>query len=166
MVEAGDTQTTEKAINLYGKFGIFTEAELRSRAEILYETYAKSINIEALTMIDMASKQIVPAVARYTKPLADTVIAVKTAGADASVQSELLIEASTLLKEAKTALTKLITAQKEAVAMGEGKEQAFFYKDVVKVAMDELRAPVDKLEMIVDKEVWPMPSYGDLIFEV
>ena len=166
MIEAVDTLTTEKSINLFGKFHIFTEAELSSRAEILYETYSKTINIEALTMIDMASKQIIPAVAKYTKELADTVIAVKEAGADASVQAELLTEISALLKESKEALKKLVKVQAEAVAMEEGKEQSFYYKDTVKVVMDELRTPVDKLEMLVDKEVWPMPSYGDLMFEV
>ena len=166
MVEAVETLVTEKSIKLFEKFHIFTEAELYSRAEVLYETYSKTINIEALTMIDMASKQILPAVTRYTKSLADTVIAVKEAGADTSVQSELLCEVSELLKEAKNALKKLIAVQAEAVAMVEGKEQAFYYKDTVKTTMDELRAPVDKLEMIVDKEVWPMPTYGELMFEV
>jgi glutamine synthetase len=114
----------------------------------------------------MASKQIIPAIVKYTKSLADTVIAVTNAEVDASVQKELLAESSELLKEAKDALTKLITVQKEAISMKEGKEQAFFYKDYVKVAMEELRIPIDKLEMIVDKDMWPMPSYGDLLFEV
>jgi len=85
MIEAVDTLTTEKSVKLFNKFGIFTKAELESREEVLYETYAKTINIEALTMIDMASKQIIPAVIKYTKSLADTVIAVKEAGADSSV---------------------------------------------------------------------------------
>ena len=166
MIEAVETLTTEKAVRLFEKFGIFTRAELESREEILYETYAKTINIEALTMIDMASKQILPAVVKYTKTLADTVIAVKEAGADASVQAELLSEVSSLLAEAKAALSKLKEADAKAAAMEEGKEQAFFYKDVVKEVMSELRTPVDKLEMLVDKEVWPIPSYGDLMFEV
>ncbi len=166
MVEATETLTTEKSVKLFEKFHIFTKAELESREEILYETYAKTINIEALTMIDMASKHLIPAVIRYTKSLADTVIAVKAAGADASVQSELLIQSDALLKEAKDALNKLVEDQKTAVAMADGKEQAFYYKDTVTADMDALRAPIDKLEMIVDKEVWPMPSYGDLIFEV
>lgn len=166
MIEAVETLTTDKAVKLFEKFGIFTKAELESREEILYETYAKTINIEALTMIDMASKQILPAVVKYTKTLADTVLAVKEAGADASVQAELLSEVSGLLAEAKTALEKLKVADSEAAAMEEGKDQAFYYKDVVKEAMAELRAPVDKLEMLVDKEVWPIPSYGDLMFEV
>ena len=166
MIEAVETLTTDKAVKLFEKFGIFTRAELESREEILYETYAKTINIEALTMIDMASKQILPAVVSYTKTLADTVLAVKEAGADASVQTELLKEASLLLTNAKKALETLKLEDAKAAAMEEGKEQAFYYKDVVKKAMEELRAPVDALEMIVDKKVWPIPTYGDLMFEV
>ena len=143
-----------------------TKAELESREEVLYETYAKTINIEALTMIDMASRQIIPAVVRYTKSLADTVIAVKGAGADASVQAKLLDQVSSGLAQTKTALEKLQKAVEEAGAMQEGKEQAFFYKNVVCTAMEDLRRPVDRLEMIVEKEAWPYPTYGDLMFEV
>ncbi len=166
MIEAVDTLTTEKSVKLFNKFGIFTEAELESREEILYETYAKTINIEALTMIDMASKQIIPAVIRYTKSLADTVIAVREAGADASAQAELLKTVSEKLSAMKSALARLEEVEAKASAMGNAKEQAFYYKDVVKIAMDELRAPVDEAEMLVDKQVWPVPTYGDLIFEV
>ena len=166
MVEATETLTTDKAVRLFEKFHIFTKAELESREEVLYETYAKSINIEALTMIDMASKQLIPAVVKYTRSLADTVSAVKAAGADASVQTDMLTESTALLKDAKAALTKLVSDQAAAVAMEAGKEQAFFYKDTIKADMDALRAPIDKLEMIVDKDMWPMPSYGDLMFEV
>ncbi|MDE7444562.1 MAG: glutamine synthetase III [Lachnospiraceae bacterium] len=166
MIEAVDTLTTEKSVKLFNKFGIFTEAELESREEILYETYAKTINIEALTMIDMASKQIIPAVIRYTKSLADTVIAVREAGADASAQAELLKTVSEKLSAMKAALARLEEVEAKASAMGNAKEQAFYYKDVVKIAMDELRTPVDEAEMLVDKQVWPVPTYGDLIFEV
>ena len=166
MIEAVETLTTDKAVALFEKFGIFTKAELESREEVLFETYAKTINIEALTMIDMASKEILPVVMKYSKGLADTVIAVKEAGADASVQAELLTEVSGYLKSAKSALEKLKTAEAKAVKMDDIKAQAFFYKDEVKAAMVELREPVDALEMIVDKDVWPLPSYGDLIFEV
>ena len=96
MVEAIPALTTDKAINMFEKFKVFTKAELESRAEIKFESYAKAINIEARTMIDMASKQIIPAIIKYTKELADTVVAVKEAGADASVQAELLTEVSGL----------------------------------------------------------------------
>ena len=94
MVEAIPALTTEKAVSMFEKFKVFTKAELESRAEIKFESYAKAINIEARTMIDMASKQIIPAIIKYTKDLADTVVAVKEAGADASVQAELLTEVS------------------------------------------------------------------------
>ena len=166
MVEAIPCITTDKAVALFERFGVFTKAELESRAEIQYEAYAKAINIEARTMIDMASKQILPAVIGYTKTLADTVLAVKEAGADTSVQSEALTEVSALLKEAKDALDALVKITDEAAEKEEGSVQANFYHSDVVPAMDALRTPVDKLEMIVDKEVWPMPSYGDLIFEV
>lgn len=166
MVEASATLTTDKAIKLFEKFGIFTKVELESREEILYETYSKTINIEALTMIDMAKKQILPAVIRYTKSLADTVLAVREAGADTSVQTALLNEVSAKLAEAKKALTELEALETKASSIENQKELAFFYKDQVRVAMDNLRSPVDALEMLVDKEVWPIPTYGDLIFEV
>ena len=166
MVEASSALTTKKAIRLFEKFGIFTEAELRSREEILYETYAKSINIEALTMIEMARKQLLPAVMKYTKTLADTVISVREAGADASVQTETLKEISGKLAEAKKALTTLEEKTAKAAAITVGKDKAFFYKDEVFTAMAALRAPVDALETMVDASVWPIPTYAELLFEV
>ena len=166
MVDAIPALVTDKAIAMFGKYGVFTKAELESRVEVKYENYSKAINIEARAMIDMASKQIIPAVIKYTRSLADTVNAVVKAGAEASVQVELLNETSALLSDTKVALAKLIDVTEEAAGKAEGVEQARFFHDVVTVAMSELRAPVDKLEMIVDKEMWPMPSYGDLLFEV
>ena len=166
MVEAVPALVTEDTVSMFEKFKVFTKAELESRVEIKYENYSKAINIEARTMIDMASKQIIPAVIKYTKSLADTVLAVKEAGVDASVQAGLLKETSDLLAETKSALDALSAVTDKAAAMDEGEEQARFYHFDVVPAMETLRAPVDKLEMIVDKEAWPMPSYGDLIFEV
>ena len=166
MVESIPAITTDKAVALFERFSVFTKAELESRAEIEYEAYAKAINIEARTMIDMASKQFIPAVMKYTKQLADTVIAVKEAGADTEVQAEALTEVSVLLKETKEALATLKKVTEEAAEKEEGEVQATYYHSEVVPAMEALRVPVDKLEMIVDKEVWPMPSYGDLIFEV
>ena len=166
MVEAIPAMVTDTAVDLFERFGVFTKAELESRAEIQYETYAKAINIEARTMIDMASKQFMPAFIKYTKTLADTVNAVTAAGADASVQKEVLNEVTALMGETKKALDALVKVTDEAAAKEEGAVQANFYHSDVFPAMEALRAPVDKLEMIVDKEAWPMPSYGDLIFEV
>ena len=166
MVEAIPAITTDKAVELFERFNVFTKAELESRAEIQYEAYAKAINIEARTMIDMASKQFLPAFIKYTKTLADTVNAVKAAGVDASVQTETLKEVSALMAETKAALDNLVKTTADAAAKEEGEVQATYYHTEVVPAMDALRTPVDKLEMIVDKEAWPMPSYGDLIFEV
>ena len=166
MIEAASTLTTDKAVALFERFGIFTRVELESREEIIYETYAKTINIEALTMIDMAGKKIIPAVMRYSRNLADTVNAVKAAGADASAQTDVLRSVCEKLSAMQTALKKLEKAETEAGAIKDAKEQAFFYKDVVKKVMQELRDPADELEMIVDKEIWPLPTYGELMFEV
>ena len=167
MVDAIPALLTEKAVELFTKFGVFTRAELESRAEIQYETYAKAINIEAKSMINIASKRIIPAIVKYTTFLAGSVNAVKSAcDADTSVQTELLKETSVLLKEAKEALKKLIEIEAQAVEMEAGEMQARFYHEQVVPAMGDLRAPIDTLEMIVDKEMWPLPSYGDLIFDV
>jgi glutamine synthetase len=168
MVDAIPAITTEKAVKLYETFGVFTRAELESRAEIEYENYSKVINIEAKTMIDMAGKQIIPAVIKYTTQLAGSLGAVKAAcpEADTSVQSELLVESSALLSDMKVALAALTEITEKCSSMEEGAAQAHAYHDEVVPAMAALRAPADKLEMIVDKELWPFPSYGDLMFEV
>lgn len=166
MVDAIPALVTDKAIAMFEKFGVYSKVELEARAEIQYEAYAKAINIEAKTMIDIASKQIIPAVITYTKSLADTINAVTAAGAKASVQVSLLNECSDLLEESKAALGKLVEADEAAAGIEEVEAQARFFHDTVIPAMAALRAPVDKLEMLVDKEVWPMPSYGDLLFEV
>ncbi|OUO78858.1 glutamine synthetase type III [Blautia sp. An249] len=166
MVDAIPALTTEKAVKLFETFGVFTKAELESRAEIQYEIYAKEMNIEARTMIDMATKQIIPAVIHYTTVLAKSINEIRAVGVyDVSVQTDLLQQCTKYLKAAKTAMNKLKKLADQASAMEEGRDRAVFYKEKIRPAMDELRKPVDELEMIVDKEMWPMPSYGDLIFE-
>ena len=168
MVEAIPALKTEKAVKLFEEFKVFTRAELESRAEVEFENYSKAINIEARTMIDMASKQFIPCVFHYTTRLANSIRSVREAcpEADISVQKELLLETSDLLSETKVALSTLIDATDRCAAIGAGEEQALAYHSQVVPAMAALRAPVDRLEMIVDKDLWPMPSYGDLIFEV
>ncbi len=165
-VEAVETLLTEKSVKLFEKFGIFTKVELESRAEVLYETYVKTINIEARTMIDMASKQYIPAIIDYTKTLADAVIAVQSVGADASVQKNLLVEVSDKLTKAKAALDVLIDVRTQSKAIRNHKERAFFFKETVVPVMNELRGYIDALERIVDAKVWPVPNYSELIFEV
>ncbi|MBR5419590.1 MAG: glutamine synthetase III [Lachnospiraceae bacterium] len=166
MVEAVDALLESRSVKMFEKFRIFTRAELESRAEITYQTYSKSINIEALTMIDMAKKQILPAVMKYSGKLAETMLAVKEAGGDASVHASILSEVTGRLSEMKEALDRLQKDLAEASAVTDVREQAFYYKDKIFVDMTALRTPADALEMLVDKSMWPFPTYGDILFEV
>ena len=168
MVDAVPALVKPEAVDIFEKHGVYTKAEMESRAEVMYETYSKTINIEALTMIDMAKKQIVPATIKYQTSLAESVNAIKAASSavDTSVQEALMADISTNLKDMYAALAHLEEVAGKAEAMEEGAEQGHYYHDVVFAAMDELRKPADKLEMLVAKSAWPFPSYGDLIFEV
>lgn len=167
MVDAIPALTTPKAIKLFETFKVFSRAELESRAEIQYESYAKAVNIEARTMINMTTKQIIPAVIRYTTTVADSVHSVGSIeGMDVSVQTDILKKCTQHLKKVNEALHHLNEVTDIAAAMEDGRERAIYYKDIVIPAMADLRTPVDALEILVDKKVWPMPSYGDLIFEV
>ena len=168
MVDAIPAYIAPESVAVFEKFNVFSKSELESRVEIEYEIYAKTLNIEARAMIDIATKQIIPAVIKYTTVLADSYNSVKMACPDipVNVQLELLTETSKLLAETKSALTHLQEVTEKAFRMERGEAQAHYYRDEVSTAMEALRTPVDKLEMIVDKTMWPMPSYGDLIFEV
>ncbi|MDF2511949.1 MAG: glutamine synthetase catalytic region [Herbinix sp.] len=168
MVEAIPAFASEKAVTLFEKHKVFTASELHSRAEVMFEAYAKAINIEAKTMISMAAAKYIPAVIKYTKELADSINAVKAAVADAdvSVQAGLLKEISVLLVEAQAALKKLQAVTAKANDIEEVEEQSKFFKSDVTPAMAALRAPIDALEVLVAKDVWPVPTYGDLLFEV
>jgi glutamine synthetase len=168
MVDAIPELVSEKTINIFGKFNVLSEVELHSREEIHYEAYTKAINIEAKTMINMAGKKFIPSIIKYTTGLANSINSVKLAcpDADYSVQTELLVKCSALLSESQKALNYLEKILDEATEKSEGKERANSFRDIVVPAMNELRAPIDKLEMIVDKKVWPVPTYGDLLFEV
>lgn len=167
MIDSIEALTTDKAIRLYERFGIYNRAELESRKEILYETYVKTINIEALTMIDMASREILPAVIRYSRMLADTVNAGRAAGIEPDVTAALLRNINEELGKATAALEDLRQKEAAGSAMkGDAKRQAFFYRDTIVPAMERLRAPADALETMVDREFWPFPVYSDLLFEV
>ena len=165
MVDAIPELVAPDAVTLFERHGVYTEKELRARADVSYELYAKTVNIEALTMIDMAGKDILPAVIRYTRELADAAAQVEGLGIDAGVQRELLTRVTVLLKQASAALSDLRVRQAKAAGMT-GEAQARAYHDEVCPAMEVLRAPVDHLEMIVDSTLWPMPTYGELLFNV
>ena len=166
MVEAIPMLTTEKSVSMFEKFNVFTAAELESRKEVKYENYANKISIEARTMIHMAGKQYIPAIISYATSLAESVAAVEAVGVDASVQKDQLLHVTALLKKAQAALDALKAAYTETDAMEYVSEMAQAYRYKVVPAMNALREPIDELEMITDSEFWPVPSYGDLMYDV
>ena len=168
MVSSVPSLTTAKAVDLFTRFGVFTKAELESRSEVMYETYAKVTLIEARTMLHMASKHYIPSVVRYTARLADSICKVRAACPEASVsvQEDLLTQTSKLLTEARDALHRLEEAVAQSNSLDCVREMSNFCHDTVVPAMHALREPIDKLELIVDKAIWPVPTYGDLMFEV
>lgn len=168
MVEAIPYLVSDRSVRLFERQNVLTQAELESRAEINYELYSKTINIEAKTMIDMAGKQYIPSIIKYSTSLAQSINSIQSAcpAADVSVQTELLTKISSLLTKAQAALASLEKAVEDAAAQEPGQEQALFFKNVVFENMETLRAPIDELEMIVDKTYWPVPTYEDLLFEV
>ena len=165
MVDAIPELTKQEAIELFERHGVYTEKELQARADVSYELYAKTINIEALTMIDMTGKDILPAVISYTAELAQSVKAIEAVDVDAGVQRELLTKVTILLKQASAALADLKEKQIHASRLT-GETQARYYYEAVRPAMRILRAPVDHLEMIVSGRIWPIPTYGELLFNV
>lgn len=167
MVESIPALISEKTVRIFEKHHVLSEAELHSRAEVGYEIYSKAINIEARTMVDMSAKQYIPAVIQYTTELANSINTIRQAvpGADVSVQASMLSEISGLLVEARAAQKTLEAHIAEAAKKAKGKEQGLYFRMEVVPAMEALRAPIDKLEMLVAKNDWPVPSYGDLLFE-
>ena len=166
MVNAIPSLTTEKAETLFTKFNIYTKSELEARAEIMYETYAKVLKIETQTMIHMAGKHYIPAAIHYCTRLGQSIAAVTGAGVAAPVQKELLEKCSALLSQASEALEKLKVLLPQVDSMDDVPAMAMAYHDQIVPAMAALRKPVDELELLVDKAIWPMPTYGDLMFEV
>jgi len=168
MVDAIPALTTEKAERLYTRFSIYTRSELESRTEIMYETYAKIVRIEAQTMIHMAGKHFLPAGIKYVTDLARSVNAVAAAcpAASVGVQSRLLVRCSDLLDRASAALDELKVLLPQVDSIQNVAEMANIYHDRIVPAMAALRRPVDELELLMDKALWPVPTYGDLMFEV
>ena len=136
------------------------------RQEILYEIYAKTINIEANCMVEMAGKQIIPSVIKYANELAQTIYYGNNIGSVDKVAVKLHEKVSGYLDEAYEALDELKQKLSEARNIKGNKDKAFAYRDEVKVCMDKLRRPCDELEKITDKSIWPFPTYEDLLFEV
>lgn len=157
----------EKNMKLFISHKVYSETEMRARYEILSENYCKIINIEALTMIDMAKKDILPAVSKYSHELSDTVIAKVACGdIESGYEKELLAKVSKLNTAAYKKTEKLEQAVLKAKEISETQELSMYYKDAVFAAMSELRITVDELETMVPADMWPYPSYGDMLFSV
>ena len=157
---------TPESVRLFEKFHVYTEAELRARTEVLLENYSKVLNIEALTMIDMVRKKILPAVLSYTKTVCDTGASKSALGIDPVVEKELSSKLSALsegiYRETAVLEEKVIAAQDKAA----GLEMSRYYRDVVFAQMQTLRAIVDETETSVSEDFWPLPSYTTLLFSV
>jgi len=159
----------EKNVKVFEKHGVLNKTELHSRYEIILETYIKTINIEALTMLDMAKRQILPAVIHFTGNIASAITSIKATGlnVDISAQCELLEEVSSLLSQLKNKIADLEKATCEAANFnGDTYDHAVIYRDVVLTKMAELRSVADKLETMVDEKLWPFPTYGQLLFNI
>ena len=165
-IEAVPSLTTDKAVKLVEKFHIFTQPELESRSEIIYENYAKTKNIEAMTMIDMAQKQILPACMKFVKAQAETITAAANAGVIFHNETEKLQKCVDRIDAAQEALDELQALVDKAQGITDAKEQSFYYKDTIDPAMERLRKPCDELETLVDKKAWPFPTYEDMLFEL
>ena len=164
--EAVPTFLAQKNVDVFSKYGVYTEAELQSRVEILLDEYCKTLNIEALTMIDMAKKEILPAAAKYIKDIAKTAELAKSCGAETVFEEETVKEISALVTEMYKALGTLEADVQKVHSIEDTQEMANFFHDTIFADMGALRVPADKIETLVGKEYWPYPTYSDLLFYV
>lgn len=176
------TLVSDKTIKLFEKHHVFSKSELYSRLEVEYENYSKTINIEAITMIQMTKRKYIPAIIRFSNELGQSINSIEAAceDADTSVQKELLKKVLGLLTQTQKALNKLEELINKSAKIGKkginsmdynknnsnGHEVSLFFKNRVIPAMEDLREPIDQLESILPKDIWPVPTYGDMLFEV
>lgn len=161
----------KKNVAVFEKFGVYSKVELASRYEIHNENYSKIINIEAETMLEMAKKDILPAASKYANELAQTIGLKKAAcgECDTSYEAEMLKKVSDLtgsIYKKTSQLEKDVAEAKKVADSGDSSKTAFFYREHVFASMNDLRLSADELETITPKELWPFPSYGDLLFSV
>ncbi len=165
-VDALKAFTTKKALALFEKYGVLSHKELHSRYDIYVDTYAKQINIEALTAIDMSRKQFLPAGMKYATFLADSAAGFKSAGVAASAQTELLKQLADILASSFKSVAQLEAATAKAEGIGDVVKKAEWLRDKVVPAMKDLRGDVDRMEGLVPKDMWPVPNYADLLFKL
>ncbi len=167
-VDAASALVAPRNIDLFQRHGVFSRKELESRYEIALESYIKTVNIEANTMIEMTRRQIIPAVVKYAKFLSETLVSLKDTGlaVDVTLEAGLLKDVSAASAALRTALSKLEKVQEKGAAMENGWDKACYFRDKVLPAMEALRAPADTLEVLLGKDFWPMPTYTDLMFGI
>jgi glutamine synthetase len=165
-IESLASMNTPEAHALFEKYKVLSGRELESRYEIYLETYWKHINIEAKTAIAMARTLYIPAIVAYTGELAHDVAQLKAAGAPTDVQMELLNKVSVLLKSSTKKLAKLEEVTAEANDHGHAKEKAEAFRDEVFPAQNDLRADIDQLEMLLPADLWPVPTYAEMLFNL
>lgn len=158
--------TSKENVELFHKMHVLSEAELRSRQEIYVQNYCKLLNIEAMTTLDMATMDIIPAVIKYKGDVAKSANESLALGVEADEEKEIVKTLAALLAKAKKDVERLRHALKTAHEKGENIEGAKCYHDDVLSAMDALRATCDEMELNTAKEYWPLPSYGDLLFSI
>jgi len=165
-VDALKAFITDKALMLFKKYDVFSHKELHSRYDIYVEHYSKQINIEALTAIDMVRKQFIPAVIEYATFLADSISSFGAVSVAASVQEDLLEKLASPLTSCYKNLAKLEAAVAKAQGTDGTAKKAEAYRDKVITAMQALRTDIDSLEMIVPRDMWPVPTYTELLFKL
>jgi glutamine synthetase len=165
-VDAVPHYTDEENVKIFEEFKVLTRTEIASRTEILLENYTKVLNIEALTMVDMARKQILPAGFCFADKLAAGINAKTTAGIPSDAEKSVAVTVSGLNSAILSGITKLEDTLLKAKDAGGSLETAAYYRSDVFCAMQELRAAADELETIVPEALWPYPTYADLLFNV
>ncbi|OPY84404.1 MAG: Glutamine synthetase [Syntrophus sp. PtaU1.Bin208] len=165
-IDALKAFVTDKAISLFNKYEVLSEKELHSRYEIYVDTYAKQINIEALVAIDMVKKQFIPAGIEYATFLADSISSIKAVGVGTAVQEDLLKKLNDLLSSAYKNLGGLEAAVKKSQGLTDCVKQAEVFRDKVFPAIQSLRGDIDGMEMLIPSDMWPVPTYMDLLFKL
>ncbi len=165
--DALDTFIADKNIELFKEFGIFSPVEVHSRYEILNEEYSKTVHIEALTMADMVNRKIIPAVAEYSARLASGIVAKKSAvpGLSCEAEESLVSRLTSYIDQLSEKIGKLTAVTDESMKL-EGSARAHYTRNSIVPAMEEVRKISDELELIVDRKVWPYPTYGEMLFYV
>ena len=157
-----------KNVKLFSTHGVMSETEMHSREEIYFENYSKIVNIEALTMIVMATRDYIPAVENYIAEIADVAIKKKAvlANVPCRIETELIRRLSDLNTKAYNAVEALKAIETEAASISDAKERAECYCTKVLPAMNALRAAIDEMETLTASKSWPVPTYGDMMFRV